>query len=440
MAAKKKSSSLVRAGQGRSVKRQRTVVQKPASKYQPIDDYQAVKTLVERIVAECPRRQPASADEHRAQQIMKQEFERLGMDTHEEAFRFNDNLYANLALHFGLGFTGSVISGLAPLPAFICHMLAGTSYWAESTRRAYILRRLFPFKPSQNILAVMPAEGEPALRVVFLAHADAAFTGLIFNPEIIKKFTHKPPLGIKYLNRSMAVTTHSQFLLAGFDLLRMFLGPLTWPLRPLEAAISIPSFLAFVLNLHILIKNEIVPGANDDLSGVAALPILAQRLGPDKRPDVEYVFGVTGCEEASLGGGDALARDKDGVWDKKRTVVIGLDGLANGDLTYLEVEGEVSRTRIPAWLEKLSRETAASEPRFNPVKGFEVPVGGSDIAAFLARGWDGVCMCCVDPELGAPRHYHLPSDTPANLEVERVLYAIDFTEKLARNIVEHRLG
>jgi len=92
--------------------------------------------------------------------------------------------------------------------------------------------------------------------------------------------------------------------------------------------------------------------------------VLAHRLGPRKRPDVEFVFAVTGCEEASLGGGDALAREMDGIWDRKETVFIGLDTITNGDLQFLEFEGEICQMRVPDWLARLTLETAASEPRF----------------------------------------------------------------------------
>jgi len=412
----------------------------PRKKSAPFDEYAFISDLVERIVRECPRRQPTSEDERRAQMMMKEEFEKLDLKPAVEPFTFNDNLYANIALHFGLGTLGTAVSGVMPLAGFFLHMLAGSSYWADSTRRAYVLRRLFPFKPSQNILAAMPARGEPNLRIVFLAHADAAFTGLMFDPKWISRFVGGGSYSSPLPKRVLAFTTRTQFALAGFDLLRVLLGPLTWPLRPVEALLTAPAFIAFALNMQVVLKNEIVPGANDDLSGVAALPVLAQRLLPGKRPDVEYVFGVTGCEEASMGGADALARAKDGIWNRDRTVIIGLDSLAHGDLCFLEVEGEVVGMQIPGWLSEVVQSTAASEPRFAEVKGYEVPVGGSDVEAFLAHGWEGVCLTCVDPEIGAPHHYHVPSDTPENLDVDKVLYSIDFAQKLTHAIIEQRLG
>jgi len=409
-----------------------------SKKWSRAQEREYVGALIERIVREYPRRQPTSEQEREAQQLMRAEFENIGLAVDEHAFEFNDNLYKNIALHFGLGTLGTVVSGIAPLAGLALHGLAASSYWADSTRRGYVLRRLFPFKPSQNILATIPAEGEPDLRLVFMAHIDAAFTGWLFQPETVKRFSGDLPPRLKFIKRSMAFATQTQAALAGFDLLRVFLGPLTWPLRPLEAALTIPAALAFALNMEVVLRNEIVPGANDDLSGVAALPILAQRLASKKPKNVELVFAVTGCEEASLGGGDALARDMEGVWDKDRTVVIGLDGLAQGDLFFMEVEGEVVQTPIPAWLGDTCREVSASEPRFAGVEGFEIPVGGTDVAAWLARGWEGVCLGCVDPELGAPRDYHVPTDVPENLDVEDIMLAIDYAEKLAEAVIARK--
>ncbi len=400
------------------------------------DDKKYARRLVENIVRQCPRRRPTSQDERRAQEMMESEFQRLGLETDWHAFEFNDNLYKNIALHFGMSSLGTAVSGWLPALGFLLHGLAAGSYWAESTRRAYILRRLLSFKPSQNLLATLPAKGEPQLRIVLLSHADAAFTGFLFGKTMIDLNANS---NIPFLRRSMALATFSVFALMGFDLLRIFFGPLTWPLRPVEFALTIPSLAAFGLNLEVVMRDEIVPGAADNLSGVAALPILARRLAGRLPEDVELVFGVTGCEEASLGGGDALARDMATDWDPKKTVVIGLDTLSNGDLHYLEIEGEVVRTPIPGWLKKTIDDVALSDPRFrNQVKGFEVPVGGSDVAAFLARGWEGACLSCVDPTLGAPRHYHHPSDTPENMDWDQLMEGIDFAEKLVLAIATRR--
>lgn len=403
----------------------------------------ALLALIERIVRECPRRKPTSEDEAQAHAIMKAEFEALGLDVETHDFLFNENLYANIALHFGLGSLGTLVSGIAPALGLALHLGAASSYWADSTRRGYLLRRLFPWKPSRNILGVMPATGtpqaQPRLRIVLIAHVDAAFTGWLFKPATVKMFAGDPPPGLGFTKRSMALATRTQFALAGFDLLRLLFGrALTLPLRPLEWILSIPGLLALLLNLEVVWRDEIVPGANDDLTGVAALVTLASRLAASKPDDVELVFGAIGAEEASLGGGDALARDMGVRWGRDRTVIIGLDSLSNGELRYLHPEGEVSRVDVPSWLRDVVERVALAEPRFHQVTPYPVPVGGSDVAAFLARGWDGLCLSCIDPEIGAPVHYHQPTDTPENLDMAQVMLGVDFAEKLVHAVIRAR--
>jgi len=74
------------------------------------------------------------------------------------------------------------------------------------------------------------------------------------------------------------------------------------------------------------------------------------------------------------------------------------------------------------------------------VGSYQPPVGGSDVAAFMANGYDGLCLVGIDPELGAPRHNHLPTDVPENLDMNALMSAIDFAEQLVGHIVSHRLG
>jgi len=405
------------------------------------DELTYLRDVISRVVRECPRRQHGSADEARAHAIFEAEFKALGLPTRTHHFAFNDHLYQNIALHFGLGTLGTAVSGLAPALGLALHLACAGSYWAESTRRAYLLRRLFKWTPSRNVLATLPATatGGPRLRLVLIGHVDAAFTGWLFKPSTVERFATRPPPGLGFIERSLALATGTQLALAGFDLARLLLGRvLTAPLRPVEWVLTIPAILATLINLEVVWRDEVVPGANDNLSGTAALLVLARRLAARKPADVEIVLGALGSEETSLGGGDALARDMAGEWDPANTVVIGLDGLGNGDLRILHPEGEVCAVPVPDWLLEAAAEVSASEPRFASVTPFQPPVGGSDVAAFLARGWQGLCLACVDPKIGAPRHYHQPTDTPENLDYEGVQTSIDYAEKLIDAIIARK--
>ena len=237
----------------------------------------------------------------------------------------------------------------------------------------------------------------------------------------------------------MAVATRSQFALAGFDLMRCIFGPATLPLRPLEWVTSIPGILAFILASQVALKGETVPGANDDLSGCAALPVLASRLIGKVGDDVELVFVVTGCEECSMGGADALVRAKKGEWSKDNTVFVGLDCLSGERLNYMDLDSEVKGRRVPKWLSGLVDRTAAEDDKFKEVAPFDIPVGGTDIAVALAHGYDGVSFVCLDPS-GSPPNYHQPSDTPENMDYDKLIFCTDFVEKVTHAIIAERLA
>ncbi len=386
------------------------------------------RDFITKIVAACPKRMPTSDDERRAHAMIRTEMEALGLETEVHDFTFNSDLYATLALHFGLGALGSVVAGRSPLAGFALHAVSAASYALDSSHKAMILRRVFPFRPSQNVIGTLRAEGKPRLRIVFLAHTDAAFTGKVFDPKFVKMFGAKP--GPLY--KSLRVTTGALAALAALDLVeltgRRFPG-----LGALRALLSIPTFVAAALNFDVVRRGEIVPGAMDDLSGVAGMLLLAKRLRAMKPRDVELVFVATGCEEAGLGGARALARDRADVWSKDDTVIVGLDGFANGDLCWFE-EGEIFEVPLSRRLEAELQRTTASSSQFAEVAAFPIPVGGTDAIPFAIAGWPAVTLGCVDRTRCMPRHYHWPTDTPENLEAEKIPFCVDFAESLTRSL------
>jgi hypothetical protein len=391
------------------------------------DEISWAKSFITSVVDACPRRMATSEDERRAHAMIRSEMAALGLSTETHAFEFNASLYANLALHFGLGTLGSLAAGRAPALGLALHALSAGSYALDSSRRAFVLRRLFPFRASQNVLGTMPARGEPRLRIVFLAHADAAFTGLVFRPT----FTRLAKPGPLY--KSLRIATGALAGLAAVDIAQLVFGR-TRALSVLRGALTVPPLLAALLNIDVVLRDQIVPGAMDDLSGVAGMLLLARRLRATKPDDVELVFVATGCEEAGMGGAQALARDYRDRWDPAKTVVLGLDGFANGELRWF-TEGEIFPVKLAPWLSETIGGVAASDPRFAEVRAFEIPVGATDAAPFATGGFPAVTLGCVDPGHGTPRHYHLPTDTPENLEADKIPMCVDFAERVVAAVV-----
>lgn len=395
------------------------------------------EALVRRVLAAAPLRPPCSAGERRAQELLADELTGAGAKVDFEPFRFSTNLYRVIAAHFFAACLGTValLVGM-PWLALPLHALAAISYTLDSARLLYILRPLLGRASSQNLVATTPAQGERRLRLVFLGHADAAPTGLLFHPEMIRRTTNMPtPKALGFLRRLLVLPVLSSAVLAALDLV-VALELVAVP-RLAVLLLTIPPLIATLLNGQLALFPRIVPGANDNLTGCAAVVALSQRLADLPRRGVELVFVVTGCEEAGTGGAWALARARAEQWSRGDTVIIGVDSLSNGELRWFE-EGEVLLRPTTPWLGALADEVAAGEPSFSGVRRFDIPAGATDVLPFLVRGFDGICFGCVDPRIGAPREYHRLTDDADHCDWTQCARSFDFVEAMARAIVERK--
>lgn len=392
--------------------------------------------LIERIVDECPRRLAGSDSERTAQQILREEFEQAGLETDFHRFRYNRSVYATFVLHFGLAALASALYFGSPWVALVLHSLVAVSYLGDSTKTFFLLRRLFPFHQSQNLIGRAPADGEPSKRIVLVAHADAAFTGKIFSPEAIRRTSNSPRIPLDLLRKPLRLATLAVATLVGIDAAAIAAGN-SLGLTIGLVALSIPPLATALFNLEVVLRDEVVPGANDNLTGCAAIPLLAERLLPQKPDDVELVFVATGSEEAGTGGSIALARDmkRSGEWDPDDTTIVGIDGLTNGELRYA-VEAEVIRMPIADFLVEAIEETRGQREEWSQVEGHEMQAGATDALPFYVQGYPAVTLLCIDPQLGSPRHYHHPEDRPENLDPEQFDLSIDYAEALVERLME----
>jgi hypothetical protein len=398
-----------------------------------LDDKWAVgytRRLITRIVDECPHRWPASADERRAQDILRQEMTGYGGIVRFLPCRFNTSHYAVVSLHCALATLAGPLQLVSPTVALVLHLLVGVSYFGDSQKRFFLLRRLFPRKPSQNLIVTFPARSPLRRRIVLLGHADAAPTGWIFQSPLVRlcneklygrrlQFLRKPILGAM-LVLLLVILQDLQWLTIGYDSRWLaggyFLGHLF--------------FLTItLLNLQVVWHRTVVAGANDNLTACVAIVVLARRFAASRGDDVELVLTVTAGEETCAGGTMALAREMRKHWDRSQTVVIALECLGGGELRLLQ-DGEIFSRKVPAWLRAAAERTAGLT---NPSL-YQLPAGWTDVLPFLVYGYDGVCLLRVDPATGIPANYHRPSDRPENVNYQHLVDAIGFLERFIHEV------
>ena len=391
------------------------------------------------LLCEIERRWPArlagTPAEKEAQERLGEELAALGGSLDWHRFTWPPHLYGALALHFGLGVVGALVAKKRPGLALALHAVTAASFVSEATRRGLVLRNLWPAASSQNLLASFraPGDGSPVRkRVVLLAHADSAYTGFIFNPAVLKAVVGPPPADGGAKGKQLVLPTASLAVLAALDLVRLTGHAPRW-IDTATTLAAIPPAIVAALNLEVVLRNHVVPGAADNLSGCVAVVELARRLAPGLAAGTELVVVITGCEEAGTGGADRLARDMKGTWSTDSTTVVAIDTLTNGDLFYLE-EGELSRLPAPPSLVRAIEETSA-EADMPRVERYVVPTGATDALPFLVRGYEAIALTSVDRVIGAPRNYHHPTDTAANVSPDELARSIDFSERFLRRVL-----
>jgi hypothetical protein len=321
--------------------------------------------------------------------------EQGAVDVRVEPFRYQGTFAHAQGLHFGAG----VLAALGRRRLLAAAALA--SFELEYSGRLQWLRRTLPGSDGFNAIGRLPAIGPPRRTVVLVAHHDAARTGRMWDPRLTR-------LGDRAAARSgrrasLALLPEAAFVAAALGLRRL-------PAAVLAAA------LALVVDQA---RSSVVPGANDNASGVAGALELVGRLARERPPGLEVIAVFPGCEESGMGG---MAAWLDSVeLDPARTLVLGLDTIGSGEPIVLEAEGGLWAVRYG------EREVAGAERA--GLRRWRLGAWTDPVLAVLG-GLPAVSILSVR-EGGFP-NYHLPTDTPDKVDVACVEACVDAAETVAR--------
>ncbi|MBL8951395.1 MAG: M20/M25/M40 family metallo-hydrolase [Myxococcaceae bacterium] len=356
-----------------------------------------------------PIRLTGTEAERTAQEAIAERLQRSGYEARWVPFTTARHIYGSIALHFGLALAAVPFIATWPLVTAVLHLFLAYSWYSESVRRRHVLRKLWPKVKTQNLLITSPSQGPVTKRIVLLAHCDSAFTGFLFKPRVLKVLAAPPPKFLPFMQKQLFLPWAGLIALGALALASVVLPVPGW----LFWVLAGPSVPVFVLNFDILLRNTVVPGAADNLSGVAVQLVMAEEWVKRQRPaGVEVVFAFTGAEEGGTLGAAHLAQTMG--WEKDKTEVLALDTLSNGKLYLLE-EGELWAQPPSESLVAKAREAAKACGQPEP-ELYKVPAGGTDALPFLVEGYKALALTCVDPEWHAPRNYHHPNDTAENVD------------------------
>jgi Peptidase family M28 len=283
-----------------------------------------------------------------------------------------------------------------------------------------VLRRLVRRqRTTQNVVARI---GDPNAErtLVLLTHHDAAQTGRFYDQGLQQAIQARWPQLIDGRK-----TPPPQWWLGIVGPLLTILGALTGRRGPARASLATGALGTAIM--ADIARSPTVPGANDNLSGCAAVVAVAEMLRDAPVEGLRVILASCGAEETLQDGIRAFMARHDGELVQGRTWFVNFDSIGSPRLALLESEG-------PAWMEDFDRgfqdlvAACAEEAGIDMERGLRARAStdsiiphrhGHPIAGLVSlNGWRMIS------------NYHLMTDTPDRLDygtvedAARVAYAV----------------
>lgn len=272
-----------------------------------------------------------------------------------------------------------------------------------------VLDPFFPKRKSCNVVCTRKAAGETKRRIIFSGHIDSAY-----------EWTYTHLGGGKLLTTVIALAFGSVFVQFVLDIIALFQTPawLSTTVLVLAFVTVVPILLgAFFVNWKL-----VVPGANDNLTGVfASMAVLRYMAANDIRFENTEVVAVSmACEEAGLRGAKAFAKKHAAETDVE-TICVATDTLR--DFEHMGIYNKDMTGTV-----KLDSQAAAMMKKASEIAGYNLDYanvffGSSDAAALQQGGMKAVALAAMDPT--PARYYHTRGDTADNLDPKTIEAGLD---------------
>ena len=385
-------------------------------------------SLVKKVIDEIGPRPSCSDEEKRLGRLLVEEWKPFCDRVDVETFTCSPNAFLGF-IRFSvlLYFAAVILYWFYPLASFIMAAVSFSMVFFEFLRYREFIDFLFPRKQGENIMGTIRPRGEAIRRVIVSAHMDSAyefnFIYYLKNAAILVMVLAMAGVVIVLLG-SLAKTVayfggfadNTAFASVGYIM------------------IAFTPIMAFSLFFH---AYKPVPGAMDDMAGVAVVAGLGKYLEEARRkggwlPErTEVVLLAMSSEEAGLRGAKRYVSKH--LQEMKTTPTYGLflDGIY--DEKYLTVSNRELCTgaKHDPGLVKMAQDAAASHNWH--IANRMIPLGGTDASPFSLKGIPAVCLHCQDTSRAVP-NYHTRDDTYEHIRPESLAVALQLVIDMLKKI------
>ncbi|CAA9495401.1 MAG: Cosmid L247 [uncultured Solirubrobacterales bacterium] len=349
----------------------------------------------------------------------------LGCDAQVEEELSFPSYAGPMAAMGALGMLGGLLAlgGRRKLGGVAAAVMAAAVADDASNGRRWVRRLIMRQRPTWNVVATA-GDASAARALVVMAHHDAAPTGFIFDPAPQRRLWERFPRLVERFDTSFPL-----WWLGIGPALGVVAGAILERRRLIRASLGLSTFaLACMLDVA---RGRVVPGANDNLSGVAGLVALAAELRERPIAGLRVVLVSCGAEETLQGGVYGFAASHFPSLAPDRTWFVNLETVGSTHLALLEGEGPVVMEYY--------------EPRFKDLVAEEATRAGLELRRGLRsrastdsviphRAGYPIATLISLTDWKALANYHWPTDTPENVDYATVARAVRLTERVARRL------
>ncbi len=394
----------------------------------PLDTDAPVATLREVVEALAPlERRAGSEGERQAAEWIAERLAAAGCDrVAVEEERYRDGYAKLIAGLAGSAAVAGALFGRRLRPLATAVAAAATVAIADDASNGFrFARRLCA--QERTTWNVVAEAGDPAAErtLAIIAHHDAAPTGFIFDERLQHEFGRRFPGILERIDTSLplwwAALAPPALVAAGAASGRRGM---------LRAGIAGSALAAAIFGD--IARSPVVPGANDNLTAVATLVALAERLRSEPLSGLRVLLVSVGAEEVLQGGIYGFVRRHLEPLDREQTWALVLDTLGSPQLILLEGEGPVV---MEDYWDRRFRDLVASaaEHADAPLRRGMRSRNSTDAVIPSRAGIPTALLTSMD-RYKALSNYHQMSDTPENVDYDTVLHALTVTEAVARRL------
>jgi hypothetical protein len=291
--------------------------------------------------------------------------------------------------------------------------LALSIWYFQLVRYKLYLDPFFPKTTSYNVYGSIKPMGKVKRRIILSGHADAAceFRYGYLVPRLFRPIVKMLVAGLVGIALLHLIALAAYMTGGALSNVARWIGILQWLLLP-----------GIVLGIFFNNIRGIVPGANDNLTGVFVATGIAKHMKESgvQLQNTELGIAILGSEEAGLRGAKVFAEKHKRAFEDVETVVIFLETFH--DIDYLKVYDRDMNGMV-----KHDPEVCRLLKDAGKGCGFDLPyaslyLGSSDASAFTQAGWRAGLLAAMDPS--PPDYYHTRLDNWDNMDEECLRKAI----------------